>query len=336
MGSSNAAAYPRDREAEIALRDGSTVHVRPVRPEDKTAIREFLDGVSPESIGFRFFGAINLDWVTDWAIDVDYTNRFALVAETGTPKRVIAHAAYIRIQHALMGGDTDQIGAGPDRASAEIAFLVADAWQGQGISTILLAHLAAVAQQHWITTFSAQVLPSNHRMIDVFRLSGFPVEMHSTPDVIELELPTSLTDEGLAQFDERERLASVAAVRAFLEPRSVAVIGASRRRDSVGGRILHNILAGDFNGAVYAVNNPRRRTIASATAVVTFPRAWSSRLVVAAQHVRTSPVSASCGYRRCFSAGSPRRASSACAASGSCSRFAATRACESSAPTALA
>ena len=174
MNSPSAAAYPRDREAEIVLRDGSTVHVRPVRPEDKTAIRKFLDGVSTESIGFRFFGAINLDWVTDWAIDVDYDNRFALVVETGTPKRIIAHAAYIRIQHALMDGDTDPIRAAPSRASAEVAFLVADAWQSQGISTILLAHLAAVAQQHGITTFSAQVLPSNHRMIDVFRLSGFP------------------------------------------------------------------------------------------------------------------------------------------------------------------
>ena len=97
MSSPSVAAYPRDREAEIALRDGSTVHVRPVRPEDKTSIREFLDGVSPESIGFRFFGAISLEWVTDWAIDVDYTNRFALVVETGTPKRIVAHAAYIRI-----------------------------------------------------------------------------------------------------------------------------------------------------------------------------------------------------------------------------------------------
>ena len=288
MNSPSAAAYPRDREAEIVLRDGSTVHVRPVRPEDKTAIREFLDGVSPESIGFRFFGAINLDWVTDWAIDVDYDNRFALVVETGTPKRIIAHAAYIRIQHALMDGDTDPIRAGPSRASAEVAFLVADAWQSQGISTILLAHLAAVAQQHGITTFSAQVLPSNHRMIDVFRLSGFPVEVHSTPDVIELELPTSLTDEGRAQFDERERLAAVAAVRGFLEPRSVAVIGASRRRDSVGGRILHNILAGNFNGAVYAVNDhadvvqslPAYRSVADIPA-----RVELAVVVVAAEHV---------------------------------------------------
>src|SRR5690349_25099158 len=109
-------AYPTEREAEVALRDGSTVHVRPVRPEDKPAIRSFLDGVSEESIAFRFFGAVNLEWVTNWAVDIDYADRFALVVETGTPRRIIAHAAYIRLGSAETSG------------RAEVAFLVADAW----------------------------------------------------------------------------------------------------------------------------------------------------------------------------------------------------------------
>jgi acetate---CoA ligase (ADP-forming) len=254
MSSHSAGAYPSDREADVTLRDGSTVHARPVRPDDKVVIREFLEDVSPESIGFRFFGAINLDWVTAWAVAVDYADRFALVAETGTPRRIIAHAAYIRIKPAVPGGATGGIESRGDRSSAEIAFLVADGWQGRGISTLLLAHLAAVAEQHGIITFWAMVLPSNHRMIDVFRQSGFPVEVRSTPDAILVELPTLLSKGAVARFDERERLAAIAAVRCFLEPRSVAVIGASRSRDSLGGRILHNILASEFAGAVYAVN----------------------------------------------------------------------------------
>ena len=75
--------------------------------------------------------------------------------------------------------------------------MVADAWQGRGISTILLAHLAEVAGQHGFSTFVAEVL--------------------------EVELPTSLSDAAVAQFEERERTGAVAAVRSFLEPRSVAV-----------------------------------------------------------------------------------------------------------------
>ncbi len=223
----------------MVLRDGATVHVRPVRVDDGPAIHAFLDAVSPESISFRFFGAANLDWVTSWSVDVDYADRYGLVVESGNPRTIVAHAAYIRI----------------DSRRAEVAFLVADAWQGRGISTILLAHLAEVAGAHEIPTFIAQVLPQNHRMIDVFRESGFPVELHSVPDAVEIELPTSLSTEALERFEERERIGAVAAVRSFLEPVSVAVIGASRRRGTIGGEILHNLLAAEFNGAVYAVND---------------------------------------------------------------------------------
>lgn len=234
-----AVAYPRDRETDVVLRDGSTVHVRPVRVDDAEAIRAFFEHLSPESIGFRFFGTPNLDWVTDWAVDVDYSDRFALVAESGSPRSVVAHAAYIR----------------EEREAAEVAFVVADAWQGKGISTILLAHLAEVADRHGIPTFTAEVLPSNHRMVEVFRDSGFPLDMRSTPDAIAVEFPTSLSPEAIERFEERERIASIAAVRSVLEPRSVAVIGASRRRGTVGAEVLHNLVSGGFEGPVYAVND---------------------------------------------------------------------------------
>ncbi len=230
--------YPHEREADVVLRDGSTVHVRPVRADDDESIREFLQGLSPESIGFRFFGAPDLEWVTHWSIDVDYADRFALVVVSGATPAIVAHAAYIRTS-----GDR-----------AEVAFLVADAWHGHGIATILLAHLAAIAELHGITTFTAEVLPHNHKMIEVFRESGFPVDMRSTPDAIAIELPTSLSDQARERFEERERSAAVAAVRSFLEPNSIAVVGASRRRGTIGAEILRNILANEFEGVVYAVN----------------------------------------------------------------------------------
>jgi acetyl coenzyme A synthetase (ADP forming)-like protein len=99
------------------------------------------------------------------------------------------------------------------------------------------------------------VLPRNHRMIDVFRHSGFPVELHVRGEVIEVEFPTSLSEEALARFEQRERTAAVAAMRSFLEPAAVAVIGASRRRGTVGGELLHNLLSAGFTGAVYPVNH---------------------------------------------------------------------------------
>ena len=232
------ATYPPERETDIALRDGTTVHVRPIRAEDEATVRAFLEGLSAESIGFRFFGAPSLEWATRWSLDVDYADRFGLVAVTGDPPAVVAHAAYVRM----------------NERKAEIAFLVADAWQERGMSTIMLAQLAEVANHHGITTFVAEVLPHNHRMIGVFRASGFPVDMRATPDAIEIELPTSLSEKGVRRFQERDRIAAVAAARSFLAPRSVAVIGASRHRGTVGGEILHNLMAAEFQGIVYAVN----------------------------------------------------------------------------------
>ena len=233
------ARYPSERQADIVLRDGATVHVRPVRADDRPAMRSFLESVSPDSIWFRFFGTVNLDWAAKWSVNVDYADRFGLVVESGNPRAIIAHGAYVRI----------------DYNRAEVAFLVADAWQGRGISTILLAHLAEVAEQHGLSTLFAQVLPNNYRMIQVFRESGFPVKIRSTPDVLEVELPASLSAEGVARFEERERIGAVAAVKSFLEPSSVAVIGASRKRSTIGGELLHNLLAAEFNGPVYAVND---------------------------------------------------------------------------------
>ena len=234
-----AASYPSEREADVVLRDGATVHVRPVRADDGPAMRAFLDSISPDSIWFRFFGTPNLDWATKASVNVDYADRFGLVVESGSPRVIIAHATYVRI----------------DYGRAEVAFLVADAWQGRGISTILLAHLAEVAEAHGFTTFIAQVLPNNHRMIKVFRESGFPVQLRSSPDALEVEMPTSLSAAAIERFEERERIGAIAAVKSFLEPKSVAVIGASRRRGTIGGEILHNLLAAEFNGAVYAVND---------------------------------------------------------------------------------
>ena len=231
-------AYPGDRATDVVLRDGSTAHVRPVRPEDHDAIRMFLGEISPDSIWFRFFGAANLDWAADWSVDVDYVDRYALIAETGTPARVIAHAAYLRI----------------DRRRAEVAFLVADDHQGHGLSTLMLAHLAEAAAAESISTFVADVLPANHRMIETFRQSGFSIELRAEPGVIKIEFPTSMSAQAVARFADRDRAAAVAAVRRVLEPRSVAVIVGSRRRGTVGGELLHNLLSGSFGGAIHVVN----------------------------------------------------------------------------------
>ena len=227
-----------DRAVDVALRDGSTLRVRPVASGDAPAMRRFFETLSLESMGLRFFGAPSVDWITKWAVDMDYADRHALVATTGPEQAIVGHGAYIRI-------DDDQ---------AEVAFVVADEWQGYGIATIMLGQLASAAQAHGVSVFTAEVLPRNHRMIDVFRNSGFPVELHIRGEVLEVQFPTSLSEEALARFEARERTAAVAAMRSFLAPESVAVIGASRRSGTMGAQLLHNLLSAGFSGPVFPVN----------------------------------------------------------------------------------
>src|SRR5688500_1276351 len=123
----DASGYPRHREANVVLRDGSTVHVRPVRPEDETAILRFLQELSEQSRYLRFFsGAPGLEEAARRAVDVDYHGRYGLVATVGREGTVVAHGVYLRTRD--------------DRA--EVALAIADAFQGRGIGTMMLGHLA--------------------------------------------------------------------------------------------------------------------------------------------------------------------------------------------------
>ena len=119
---------------------------------------------------------------------------------------------------------------------------------------LLLGQLAEHAAANGIHQFVAVVLPTNFRMLGVFRDSGFPIVTHTGPDEIHLELPTSLTPEAVERFERREQIGAVSALAHVLRPASIAVIGASRRRGTVGAAVFHNLLMGGFAGPVYPVN----------------------------------------------------------------------------------
>ena len=77
-------AYPAHREADVVLRDGSTVRLRPVRPEDEGTLREFFAGLDARSLAFRFFsGAVDVGRAAATLADVDYAERYGLLAVRG-------------------------------------------------------------------------------------------------------------------------------------------------------------------------------------------------------------------------------------------------------------
>jgi acetyl coenzyme A synthetase (ADP forming)-like protein len=221
------------------LRDGSTLAVRPIRPDDEADLARFFTDLSTESRIFRFFAAItNADALAKRMVDVDYTTRYGILAVAGAEHRLVGHAMYVE--------------TGPSKA--ELALAVADEYQGRGLGTILLGQLGEAAAASGIDVLEAIVRPENHNMLKLLRESGFPISVRSEPGEIHAELPTAISAEGVSQFENRERIAAVAAVTYLLAPHSIAVVGASRQRGSIGAELLHNIVATGFRGAVYPVN----------------------------------------------------------------------------------
>jgi acetyl coenzyme A synthetase (ADP forming)-like protein len=226
-----------DAESDIALRDGSTVHVRPACPEDVERIESFLKELSDEARGFRFFSAAaDIGRMARWFTDT--REGTSLLAVTSDDGHVVGHGQYF-----------------PDSAGgAEVAFAVANDWQGRGIATLLLAQLAEAAVAEGVHQFTAVVLTGNRKMIGAFRDSGFPVEVCTQPGELQVTFPTTLTEDGRRRFEERERTAAVAAVEHVLRPRSVAIVGASRRPGSIGAAVMANLVAGGFTGPIFPIN----------------------------------------------------------------------------------
>jgi acetyl coenzyme A synthetase (ADP forming)-like protein len=235
-----AAVYPANREATIVLRDGSTLAVRPIRAEDEADLARFYSELSLESRVFRFFAAVaNADASVKRMSQVDYTTRYGIVASAGEDQRIVGHAMYVAVE----------------ARKAELALAVADAYQGKGLGTILLGQLAEAAAEAGIQVLEAVVRPENHRMLTVLRESGFPLQARSEPGEIRAEMPTEITPAAQKQFEDRERIAAVAAVKHLLAPRSVAVVGASHTRGGIGAELLHNIVATGFTGPIYPINS---------------------------------------------------------------------------------
>jgi acyl-CoA synthetase (NDP forming)/GNAT superfamily N-acetyltransferase len=231
-------AYPAYWEADVVLRDGGVVHVRPIRPQDAEAVHVFHAGQSAESIYLRFFAP--LPRLSDREVarftQVDYVDRVGLVATLGDA--IVGIARYDKL----------------DDGNAEVAFNISDAHQGRGIGSVLLEHLAAAARERGITRFSAEVLPQNRKMMGVFTEAGYEVSHSYEDGVIALSFDISPTEHSDEVRESREHRSESRSMQALLTPRSVVVVGASRDPDSIGHRLLENLVAGGFDGDLYVVN----------------------------------------------------------------------------------
>ncbi|HNN48222.1 MAG TPA: GNAT family N-acetyltransferase, partial [Marmoricola sp.] len=207
-------------------------------PDDGPALVEFYEQVSAQSKYYRFFAPMpNLSArEVERITHVDHHNRVCLLLLVA--EKVIALGQY------------EGIGEG----RAEVAFLVQDAHQGRGIGQLLLEHLAQAGRESGITRFEAQVLPDNKAMVQVFREMGYRVVSGWEEGALNFHFDIKSTDTAIGVMMAREHMFESASIAAFLNARSVAIIGASRRADTIGSQLVRNLVLGDYAGKVYVVN----------------------------------------------------------------------------------
>jgi acetate---CoA ligase (ADP-forming) len=223
---------------DVILKDGGTLRLRPPAAADADALLAFFEDLSAHSLYQRFHGIRKVDrQLAESLLEPDWAETGALAG--WLDRRVVGVANYVRLR---------------DAGSAEVAFVVADKEQGRGIGTRLLEQLADRAAGSGITRFVAEVLAENRAMLGVFTGAGFDVVRELEHGEVEVSFPIASTETFQACVEERDHVAVAASLRPFFEPRSVAVIGASRRRGSIGGELFRNVLEADFDGVAYPVN----------------------------------------------------------------------------------
>jgi acetyltransferase len=161
--------YPIEMVADVSLRDGMVLHVRPIMPEDAERERAFVHALSEQTRYFRFF--YRMHELTPAMLarftQVDYDRELALVAIDGkdTNPTFVGVARYI---------------GNPDQESAEFAVVVADAWQNRGVARMLMERLIACAKKRGLRRLEGAVLRNNANMIRFTEGLGFVT--HDDPE----------------------------------------------------------------------------------------------------------------------------------------------------------
>jgi RimJ/RimL family protein N-acetyltransferase len=168
-------AYQRYSAVEL-LRDGRSIEIRALRPDDEERMLAALSRISPASIYRRFLGVKKGFSESERAfyLKVNFTDHVALVATLVQSSRteIVGGARYVAV------------GAG----IAELAFMVADDFQGQGIGSALMRHLTLLARRMSLKQLVADVLPENTAMLNVFKKSGSALVARRDKGVIRVTL----------------------------------------------------------------------------------------------------------------------------------------------------
>ena len=217
----------------IVLKDGSLVVVREFNKSDLSKFKEFIYALSDSAIQGRFMQNIPRDTAIGLLLAEGVTSVVAVRDD-----KIIAHGALFE----------------KVKKTSEMGILVDDKYQSLGLGTAMLGLLAEHAVRSGTGEIRAYVSPENYKMIAAVKSLGFAVESSAKPGALEVRFSPSSLPEAIDNFENRDVISAVNAVKIFLEPKSVAVIGASSNRSSIGGQLFFNLLESNFNGQIFPVN----------------------------------------------------------------------------------
>ena len=176
---------PRHYLVGDTLRNGTTVTIRAIRPEDKTKLASAFKNLDRESVYTRFFHYVRelTDQDLRRATEIDFDREVDLVVTTnlGDEEIVIGTGRYVVCEEADAG------------RSAELAFVVEEDYQGLGIASRLLRHLVQIGRQKNVSRFEANVLSENKAMLRVFAGSGLPMKQQREGTVAQVTLSLNET-----------------------------------------------------------------------------------------------------------------------------------------------
>ncbi len=170
--------YPEGYTRKAALKSGTPVTLRPIRPEDEPLWHEMIAVSSRESIRFRFrylFKETTHQMAIPFCF-IDYDREMAIVAELeeGGRKRIAGVGRLV---------------VGPDPTTAEYAVFVADPWQNQGLGGLLTDYCLEIARGWGVEVVTAETTPDNVRMLAIFQKRGFRIEHRPGDGVVLATLP---------------------------------------------------------------------------------------------------------------------------------------------------
>jgi acetyltransferase len=165
--------YPDEYTTSVKLKEGTRVLLRAIKPEDEPMWHALLASCSRESLWFRFrylFKQTTHDMATRFCF-IDYDREMAIVAEVEEDD-----------QRKLIG--VGRLVANADHTDAEYAVLVADAYQGIGLGSLLTDYCLEICKLWGINTVLMETAPENQRMLGIFQRRGFKLDRSLSDDVV--------------------------------------------------------------------------------------------------------------------------------------------------------